>query len=69
MYYVIMTSMEPSNTKKPVNNNLEYLMHVPSKYLISWVLLSLTSMAGQTSCIPLSYVIPCINIASLHYIL
>ena len=40
-------------------------MRVSSKYLKSYVLLSLTSMAGQTSRVFLAYVIPCINKASL----
>ena len=36
-------------------------MRVSSEYLKSCVLLSLTSMAGQTSRVLLDYVIPCIK--------
>ena len=36
-------------------------MHVSNKYLRSCVLLSLTSVAGRTSCVCLAYVISCLN--------
>ena len=43
-------------------------MRVSSEYLKSCMLLSLTSMAGRTSCALLAYVIPCINeLASAIY--
>ena len=44
---------------------VEYLMHVSSEYITSWVLLSLISTASQTSRILLADVIPWINKASL----
>ena len=44
---------------------VEYLTHVSSEYIISWVLLSLTSTTGRTSRVLLADVIPWINKASL----
>ena len=44
---------------------VEYLMHVSSEYIISWVLLSLISIGCQTSRILFADVIPWINKASL----
>ena len=42
-----------------------YIMHVPSKYITSWVLLSLTSTTRQISHVLLADVILWINKASL----
>ena len=65
--YVVITrklraSMEPFWDLKLC---VEYLTHVSSEYITSWVLLSLTSTAGRTSRILVADVIPWINKASL----
>jgi hypothetical protein len=57
-------SMEPFGGLK-TGECVEYLIHVSSKYIRSWVLLSLTSTAGRTSRVLLADVIPWTNIASL----
>ena len=44
---------------------VEYLTHVSSKYITSWVLLSLTGTTSQTSRVLLADIIPWINKASL----
>ena len=44
---------------------VEYLMHVSSEYIISWVILSLISTTSRTSRILLADVIPWMNKASL----
>ena len=62
----VRASMEPFWDLK-VSKYVEYLTCVSSEYLISCVLLSLTRMAGQTSRVPLAYVITRINKSSLCY--
>ena len=57
-------SMEPFWDLK-IGISVEYLMHVSSEYITSWVLLSLTSTVDQTSSILLADIIPWINKASL----
>ena len=68
IYKVIMrkfrASIEPFWDLK-IGEYVEYLVPVSSKYIKSWVLLSPTSTAGQTSHILLADVIPWINKASL----
>ena len=43
----------------------KYLTHVSSEHITSWVLLSMTSTAGETSHVLLAYIMLWINIASL----
>ena len=57
-------SMEPFWDLK-ISKYVEYLTPVSSEYIKSWVLLSPTSITGQTSRILLADVIPWINKASL----
>ena len=57
-------SLEPFWDLK-ISKYVEYLMCVSSKYIKSWVPLSLRSTAGWTSCVFLAYVMPWINTASL----
>ena len=57
-------SMEPFWDLK-IGMYVEYLTHVFSEYITSWVLLSLTSTAGRTSRVLLDDIILWINKASL----
>ena len=53
--------------RKNPGKYIEKLVYVSKKCLKNCVLLSLTSMAGWTSRVPLTYVIPCLNKACPGY--
>ena len=56
--------MEPFGDLK-IGKYVEYLTHVSSEYIVNRLLLSLTTTAGQTSCVFLADTISWINKASL----
>ena len=64
-YEVIMRKSRASLEPFWGLNISKYLTHVSSEHITSWVLLSMTSTAGETSHVLLAYIMLWINIASL----
>ena len=59
IYEVIMRKFKASMVPFWDLKISKHVTHVSSEYLISCMLLSLISMAGQTSYVALAYVVPC----------